>query len=93
MSKKYHENIIFQSLVADIAAITRDKDWTIDERMLLEAEIVKRTAPPLNLSPSPLVAVVNNKLHQRKYKFSSLPLRRAARKYSQVEYYKYYRYL
>ncbi|XP_076065964.1 uncharacterized protein LOC143039600 isoform X2 [Oratosquilla oratoria] len=73
-----------QTLAADVAAMTQDKDWTSEERLLLEAEIVKRTAPPLNLSPSPIVAVVNNKLHQRKYKFSTLPIKRAARRFSQV---------
>nr|XP_027222743.1 transcription factor SPT20 homolog isoform X2 [Penaeus vannamei] len=73
-----------QSLAADIAAMTRDRDWTPEEKLHLEAEIVKRTAPPLNLSPSPMVAIINNKLHQRKYKFSTVPIKRAARRFSQI---------
>ncbi|KAB7499197.1 Transcription factor SPT20-like protein [Armadillidium nasatum] len=73
-----------QSLVADIASLTRDKDWTPMEKLQLEAEIVKKTAPPLNLCPSPIVALINNKLHQHKYKFSGVQLRRAARRFSQV---------
>ncbi|XP_068241078.1 transcription factor SPT20 homolog isoform X3 [Palaemon carinicauda] len=73
-----------QSLAADVAAMTRDHDWTPEEKLHLEAEIIKRTAPPLNLSPSPMVAIINNKLHQRKFKFSTVPIRRAARRCSQV---------
>ncbi|KAG7174438.1 Transcription factor SPT20-like 1, partial [Homarus americanus] len=73
-----------QSVAADIASMTRDRDWTTEERLHLEAEIIKRTAPPLNLSPSPMVAIINNKLHQRKYKFSTVPIKRAARRFSQV---------
>lgn len=72
-------------MAADIAAMTRDRDWTPEEKLHLEAEIVKRTAPPLNLSPSPMVAIINNKLHQRKYKFSTVPIKRAARRFSQVK--------
>ncbi|CAL4183202.1 unnamed protein product [Meganyctiphanes norvegica] len=68
-----------QSLAADIATMTRDRDWTPEEKLHIEAEIVKRTAPPLNLSPSPMVAIINNKLHQRKYKFSTVPIKRAAK--------------
>ncbi|KAK8736411.1 hypothetical protein OTU49_004987 [Cherax quadricarinatus] len=73
-----------QSVAADIASMTRDHDWTTEERLHLEAEIVKQTAPPLNLSPSPMVAIINNKLHQRKYKFSTVPIKRAARRFSQI---------
>ncbi|XP_071512471.1 transcription factor SPT20 homolog isoform X2 [Panulirus ornatus] len=73
-----------QSVAADIASMTRDREWTPEERLHLEAEIIKRTAPPLNLSPSPMVAIINNKLHQQKYKFSTVPIRRAARRFSQI---------
>lgn len=78
--------IFWQSVTADVAAMTRDRDWTAEEKLYMEAEIIKRTAPPLNLSPSPLVAIINNKLHQRKYKFSTVPIKRAARRFSQVSF-------
>lgn len=80
----FHLNFAKQSVTADVAAMTRDRDWTAEEKLYIEAEIIKRTAPPLNLSPSPLVAIINNKLHQRKYKFSTVPIKRAARRFSQV---------
>ncbi|KAK4296728.1 hypothetical protein Pmani_030806 [Petrolisthes manimaculis] len=73
-----------QSVVADVASMTRERDWSPEERLHLEAEIINRTAPPLNLSPSPMVAIINNKLHQRKYKFSTVPIKRAARRFSQI---------
>lgn len=75
---------LLQSVVADVASMTRERDWSPEERLHLEAEIINRTAPPLNLSPSPMVAIINNKLHQRKYKFSTVPIKRAARRFSQV---------
>ena len=70
--------------MADVASMTQDRDWSTEEKLYMEAEIIKRMAPSLNLSPSPLVAIISNKLHQRKYKFSTVPVKRAARRFSQV---------
>ena len=64
--------------------MTRDRNWTNEERAQLESEIVKKMTPILNLNPSPLIALIENKIHQNKYKFSGVVTRRAAKRYSQV---------
>ncbi|KAA0200412.1 hypothetical protein HAZT_HAZT002170 [Hyalella azteca] len=73
-----------QSIAADIAYLTREKDWSNSERAKLEAEIVRATAPPLCLSPDLSASLITRRLHTHNKALHSPLVRRAAKRFSQV---------
>ncbi|XP_035680862.1 transcription factor SPT20 homolog isoform X6 [Branchiostoma floridae] len=75
-----------QTLVCDVNAITNDGEhrWTQDDKHELEKQLVLATAEPLCLDPSPVVAVVSNRIQHHRLKFSTKPLKRCAKRFSQT---------
>lgn len=64
--------------------ITRDGDWTPEERVALESQLLQATQGPLCLDPSPSVSVSASRARHQGLQLSSAPLRRVARKFSQA---------
>ncbi|CAH1268064.1 SUPT20H [Branchiostoma lanceolatum] len=75
-----------QTLVCDVNAITNDGEhrWTQDDKHELEKQLVLATAEPLCLDPSPVVAMVSNRIQHHRLKFSTKPLKRCAKRFSQT---------
>lgn len=73
-----------QTLLADVQALTSEGEWSHEEKMALESQLILATAEPLCLDPSPQVGIRSiNGQHSRRI-FNSMPIRRHARKFSQV---------
>ncbi|KAF4524682.1 hypothetical protein B566_EDAN009526, partial [Ephemera danica] len=73
-----------QSLLCDINMITREGDWTPEERNLLESQLLQATQGPLCLDPSPSVSMGAIRARQQGLQFNPASLRRVARKFSQA---------
>lgn len=73
-----------QSIINDVNIISSTQDFSAEDRLSLESQIVLATAPPLCLDPNPAVGILINNLHHKKQRLSTAPLRRTARKFSQV---------
>ena len=77
-----------QSIICDSNLITRQatngKSWTPEERAILEGQLVLITQPPLCLDPSPVVSVLARKAVTNRQQFATVPMRRSAKKFSQV---------
>lgn len=78
-----------QSIICDSNLIARQasnngQNWTSEERSILEGQLVLATQPPLCLDPSPVVSVLARKAVINRQKFATVPMRRAAKKFSQV---------
>ncbi|XP_065345251.1 transcription factor SPT20 homolog isoform X1 [Cloeon dipterum] len=73
-----------QSLLCDINQLTSEGNWTAQEKMEIESQLILATQGPLCLDPSPSVAVRNARAHYQGLDLSSPPLRRLVRKYSQT---------
>lgn len=73
-----------QTLLADVQALTSEGEWSHEEKMALESQLILATAEPLCLDPSPQVGINSiNGQHERRM-FNSMPIRRHAKKFSQV---------
>lgn len=73
-----------QSIINDVNIISTSQDFSAEDRLSLESQIVLATAPPICLDPNPAVGILINNLHHKKQRLSTAPLRRTARKFSQV---------
>lgn len=73
-----------QTLFADLNLLTVDGEWTNEERLALESQLVLATAEPLCLDPDPTIGRhAINQQHKRQI-FNTTPIRRQAKKFSQV---------
>ena len=77
-----------QSIICDSNLIARQapngQSWTSEERSILEGQLVLATQPPLCLDPNPVVSVLARKAVINRQKFATVPMRRYAKKFSQV---------
>ncbi|XP_037367592.1 transcription factor SPT20 homolog [Talpa occidentalis] len=72
-----------QTLAADVQAIAgAHQDWTQDDRLLLESQLILATAEPLCLDPSVTVACTENRLLYDKQKMNTHPMTRSLRRFS-----------
>lgn len=73
-----------QTLLADVQALTSEGEWSHEDKMTLESQLILATAEPLCLDPDPQVGINSiNGQHERRM-FNSMPIRRHAKKFSQV---------
>ncbi|KAK7789986.1 hypothetical protein R5R35_009201 [Gryllus longicercus] len=73
-----------QSLVTDLRMLTSQGDWTYEEKLALESQLLLATQGPLCLDPSPAVAIAATRLRYSAQPLNTEPIRRCARRYSQV---------
>jgi len=73
-----------QSILCDINLLTADGEWNTEDRLALESQLVLATQGPLCLDPSPAVSIVSNHMQYHRRALSTEPLRRCAKKFSQV---------
>ncbi|XP_040091554.1 transcription factor SPT20 homolog [Oryx dammah] len=72
-----------QTLVCDVEAIASDdQNWTEEDKLLLESQLILATAEPLCLDPSVSVACTENRLLYNKQKLNTLPMKRSLRRFS-----------
>ncbi|CAI9180265.1 unnamed protein product [Rangifer tarandus platyrhynchus] len=72
-----------QTLVCDVEAIAGDdQNWTQEDKLLLESQLILATAEPLCLDPSVSVACTANRLLYNKQKLNTLPMKRSLKRYS-----------
>lgn len=75
---------ILQSVLSDVSTLTSDGDWSHEERLILESQLVAATQGPLCLDPNPIPTLVSTKLKQSKSLLTDHQLMRQAKKFSQV---------
>jgi hypothetical protein len=73
-----------QSLLCDVNLLTADGEWNAEDRLVLESQLVLATQGPLCLDPSPAVSIVSNHMQYHRRALNTGPLRRCAKKFSQV---------
>ncbi|XP_055249671.1 transcription factor SPT20 homolog [Moschus berezovskii] len=72
-----------QTLVCDVEAIASDdQNWTQEDKLLLESQLILATAEPLCLDPSVSVACTANRLLYNKQKLNTLPMKRSLKRFS-----------
>ncbi|ELR50323.1 hypothetical protein M91_18193 [Bos mutus] len=72
-----------QTLVCDVEAIASDdQNWTQEDKLLLESQLILATAEPLCLDPSVSVACIANRLLYNKQKLNTLPMKRSLKRFS-----------
>ncbi|XP_052519648.1 transcription factor SPT20 homolog [Budorcas taxicolor] len=72
-----------QTLVCDVEAIASDhQNWTQEDKLLLESQLILATAEPLCLDPSVSVACTENRLLYNKQKLNTLAMKRSLRRFS-----------
>nr|XP_055193958.1 transcription factor SPT20 homolog [Nyctereutes procyonoides] len=72
-----------QTLACDVQSITSDgQQWTEEEKLLLESQLILATAEPLCLDPSLSVACAANRLLYNKQKMNTRPMKRSFKRYS-----------
>ncbi|KAB0341240.1 hypothetical protein FD754_018166 [Muntiacus muntjak] len=72
-----------QTLVCDVEAIASDdQNWTQEDKLLLESQLILATAEPLCLDPSVSVACTANRLLYNKQKLNTIPMKRNLKRYS-----------
>ncbi|XP_045850683.1 transcription factor SPT20 homolog [Meles meles] len=72
-----------QTLACDVQSITSDgREWTQEDRLSLESQLILATAEPLCLDPSVAVACTANRLLYNKQKMNTRPMKRSFRRYS-----------
>uniref|UniRef100_A0A7G3AYZ8 Putative transcription factor spt20 n=1 Tax=Lutzomyia longipalpis TaxID=7200 RepID=A0A7G3AYZ8_LUTLO len=73
-----------QTLIADVNSLTSVGQWTHEEKLALESQLVLATAEPLCLDPNPAIGIhVINSQHQRRM-FNTKDIRRKTKKFTQV---------
>lgn len=76
--------IFFQSVISDVNLLAAQSDLSNEEKLLLEAELVLATQGPLCLDPKPSLVLLHTTAQHQRNLLSTEPLRRCARKFSQV---------
>ena len=72
-----------QTLACDVQSITSDgQEWTQEDQLSLESQLLLATAEPLCLDPSIAVACTANRLLYNKQKMNTAPMKRSFRRYS-----------
>ncbi|KAI4554249.1 hypothetical protein MJG53_019548 [Ovis ammon polii x Ovis aries] len=72
-----------QTLACDVEAIASDhQNWTQEDKLLLESQLILATAEPLCLDPSVSVACTENRLLYNKQKLNTLPMKRNLKRFS-----------
>ncbi|KAM5291075.1 transcription factor SPT20 homolog [Glossophaga mutica] len=72
-----------QTLACDVQSITSDnQEWTQEDKLLLESQLILATAEPLCLDPSVSVACTANRLLYNRQKMNTPPMRRNFKRYS-----------
>ncbi|XP_020737252.2 transcription factor SPT20 homolog [Odocoileus virginianus] len=72
-----------QTLACDVEAIARDnQNWTEEDKLLLESQLILATAEPLCLDPSVSVACTENRLLYNRQKMNTLPMKRNLKRFS-----------
>ncbi|XP_057573670.1 transcription factor SPT20 homolog [Hippopotamus amphibius kiboko] len=72
-----------QTLACDVEAIVSDhQNWTQEDKLLLESQLILATAEPLCLDPSISVACTANRLLYDKQKLNTLPMKRSFKRFS-----------
>ncbi|XP_036126649.1 transcription factor SPT20 homolog, partial [Molossus molossus] len=72
-----------QTLACDVHSITSDhQEWTQEDKLLLESQLILATAEPLCLDPSVSVACIENRLLYHKQKMNTVAMRRNFQRYS-----------
>lgn len=73
-----------QTLLADVNLITSEGEWTKQEKLALESQLILATAEPLCLEPNPVVGIISVNQQHRRYMLNTPTIRRQAKKFSQV---------
>lgn len=73
-----------QTLLADVNLITSEGEWTNQEKLALESQLILATAEPLCLEPNPSVGIISVNQQHRRYMLNTPTIRRQAKKFSQV---------
>ncbi|XP_059767084.1 transcription factor SPT20 homolog [Balaenoptera ricei] len=72
-----------QTLACDVEAIASDnQNWTQEDKLLLESQLILATAEPLCLDPSISVVCTENRLLYNKQKLNTLPMKRNFKRHS-----------
>ncbi|XP_044945136.1 transcription factor SPT20 homolog [Mustela putorius furo] len=72
-----------QTLACDVQSITSDgQEWTQEDTLSLESQLILATAEPLCLDPSISVACTANRLLYNKQKMNTQPMKRSFKRYS-----------
>ncbi|XP_053511747.1 transcription factor SPT20 homolog [Artibeus jamaicensis] len=72
-----------QTLACDVQSISSDnQEWTQEDKLLLESQLILGTAEPLCLDPSVSVACTANRLLYNRQKMNTPAMRRNFKKYS-----------
>ncbi|XP_043487721.1 transcription factor SPT20 homolog isoform X2 [Polistes fuscatus] len=73
-----------QSVLSDVSTLTSGGDWSHEERLMLESQLVAATQGPLYLDPNPVPSIATTRLRQSKALLTDHQLMRQAKKFSQV---------
>uniref|UniRef100_A0A182T6B2 Spt20-like SEP domain-containing protein n=1 Tax=Anopheles maculatus TaxID=74869 RepID=A0A182T6B2_9DIPT len=73
-----------QTLLADVNILTAEGEWSAEEKLALESQLVLATAEPLCLDPNPAVGMMSINQHHRRQLLNTAPIRRQAKKFSQI---------
>ncbi|XP_055319761.1 transcription factor SPT20 homolog isoform X2 [Sitodiplosis mosellana] len=73
-----------QTLLADVKVLSNEEDFTHEDRVALESNMVLATAAPLCLDPSPKVARKAFYSQHKRQMWNTFAIRRQMRKFSQV---------
>ncbi|XP_015186499.1 PREDICTED: transcription factor SPT20 homolog isoform X2 [Polistes dominula] len=73
-----------QSILSDVSTLTSGGDWSHEERLLLESQLVAATQGPLCLDPNPVPGIAITRLRHSKALLTDHQLMRQAKKFSQV---------
>ncbi|XP_069923260.1 transcription factor SPT20 homolog [Oryctolagus cuniculus] len=72
-----------QTLLCDVQSMTSGREeWTQEDKLALESQLILATAEPLCLDPSVAVACAANRLLYNRQKMNTNPMRRYFRRYS-----------
>nr|XP_058906219.1 transcription factor SPT20 homolog [Kogia breviceps] len=72
-----------QTLACDVEAIASDNhNWTQEDKLLLESQLILATAEPLCLDPCVSVVCTENRLLYNRQKLNTLPMKRSFKRYS-----------
>ncbi|KAI4493050.1 hypothetical protein M0802_009698 [Mischocyttarus mexicanus] len=73
-----------QSVLSDVSTLTSGGDWSHEERLMLESQLVAAIQGPLCLDPNPVPSIATTRLKQSKALLTDHQLMRQAKKFSQV---------
>lgn len=73
-----------QTLFADVNLITSEGDWSVEDKLVLESQLVLATSQPLCLDPNPDVGILAINQQHRRNLLNTSSIRRQSKKFSQV---------